>query len=296
MVSAKIIADSICLSEEFRVTTMEVTMHRFVLAEFNTHRVFSRNSASSRAIPIKKRIASVLEQPAMPVWWGKNQAGMQAREELQGQDRVNAVNVWLQARDAMVDFARQLDEAGLHKQLTNRLLEPWLYTTVVVTSTEWENFFKQRCHPDAQPEMMMPAKEMQFAYNHSTPKLLLMDDWHMPYVTDAELSQYGQVACLKASVARCARVSTLHHDGTRNIQKDFELYEKLRNHRPPHASPFEHVCTPLALHDVEHAPGNLDGWIQLRHIVMPPNRKNAVAWRDWSEYKPLEDPELGGLL
>src|ERR1035437_4854050 len=164
---AKIICDSIS-PEGVRLTTMEVKIHRFVLAEMNTHRVFSRNSASSRAIPVKKLLERVKNDPAMPVFWGKNQAGMGAVEELDPDTKQMVLNVWLVARDQMVSAVEKLQNLGLHKQLTNRLLEPWLWHTAIISSTEWTNFFGQRCalnpetgQPYAQPEMHFAAMAMQ---------------------------------------------------------------------------------------------------------------------------------------
>ena len=148
--SAKVLADSIS-PDGVRLTTMEVTFPRIVLAEFNTHRMFSRNSASSRAIPVEKMIQRVLDDPFSPVWWGKNQSGMQAAEELSGEALRLARQHWLDARDFAISCVRlfQAPEISLHKQIANRLLEPFLWHTVVVTATEWENFFALRCHKDA---------------------------------------------------------------------------------------------------------------------------------------------------
>src|ERR1035437_8630552 len=164
---AKIICDSIS-PEGVRLTTMEVKIHRFVLAEMNTHRVFSRNSASSRAIPVKKIIERVKTDPAMPVFWGKNQAGMGAAVELDYTEKNIAEFLWLQARDRSVKDVEDLQKLGLHKQLTNRLLEPWLWHIAIISSTEWTNFFGQRCainpetgQPYAQPEMHAVAMAMQ---------------------------------------------------------------------------------------------------------------------------------------
>jgi thymidylate synthase ThyX len=86
MISAKIIADSISESEYGdRITTFELEYPRFIHGELMTHRLFSRNAASSRAIPINKMMDQVLTAPAMPVEWGLNKSGMQAEEMLKGQ-------------------------------------------------------------------------------------------------------------------------------------------------------------------------------------------------------------------
>ena len=267
---AKIICDSISPNGD-RCTTMEVKLHRFVLAELNTHRVFSRNSASSRAIPVMKILERVNHDPAMPVWWGKNQAGMSAKEELSLADSITAQQIWLEARDNAVKAASALTVLGLHKQITNRLLEPWMWHHAIITSTEWTNFFSQRCHPDAQPEMNAAAMAMQLAYFQSTPKLIEYNQWHLPYITDEDWRQiqasdqapHAWRELKRISVARCARVSYLTHDGVRDIAKDLDLYDKLANAAPMHASPFEHVATPR--HDNWSQRGNLKGWDQFRH-------------------------------
>ena len=258
--SARVVADSIA-PRGARVVTIEAKFHRFVLSEFNTHRVFSRNSASSRAIPISKQLAKVREDPAMPIEWGSNQKGMQAGESLQGEDLELAKKVWLDARDAAITATEELERIGLHKQVSNRLLEPFMWHVAIVTSTEWENFFNQRCSPLAQPEIRACAEAMQAAMEASTPTPLDYGSWHTPYVT-AEDNLSGEEA-LKVSAARCARVSYLTQDGVRDISKDIELYERLIGARPMHASPLEHVARPQRID--EEAAGNLRGWRQLRH-------------------------------
>ncbi|TXH47706.1 MAG: hypothetical protein E6Q97_26575 [Desulfurellales bacterium] len=263
--SAKVIADSIS-TLGIRLTTLEVVMHRFVLAEFNTHRVFSRNSASSRAIPIEKRVKSVLQHCAYPVEWGANQPGMQAEKQLARSDAEKAAGVWTQASIAMASYALQLAQLGVHKQLANRLVEPFLWHTVVVTSTDWENFFMQRCSPLAQPEIRCAAEAMREALSYSEPRHLSEEEWHLPYVQPEEYLTMDFADTKRLSVARCARVSYLTHDGRRDLVADYKLYDRLLCAEPPHASPFEHVARPLTDNDdVRH--GNFRGWIQLRHEV-----------------------------
>lgn len=263
MITAKIICDSVSPNGT-RLTTIELNMHRFILAEFNTHRVFSRNSASSRAIPIEKRIKQVLEDPALPIEWGKNQKGMQAQEFLSERDRDIAHRSWLCASINAIRVVEHLSAIGLHKQVANRLLEPFLWHKVIVTSTEWENFFEQRCSPFAQPEMRILAEAMRFEYyTNNYPILAPYGSWHMPYINSDDIDNYGINECKKASVARCARVSYMTQDNEVNINKDIELYNRL--HTSGHMSPFEHVATPEAAGwDVK---GNFKGWKQLRHEV-----------------------------
>lgn len=266
MISAKVVADSISPAGK-RLTTMEVVMPRMVLAEFNTHRAFSRNSASSRAIPVEKMIQRVMEDPFVPLYWGKNQKGMQADEELDSRVQNDARMCWLQARDKAIEQANLLLFLGVHKQITNRLLEPFLWHTVIVTATEWSNFFSQRCHPDAMPEMRLTAEAMMAAYMQSQPKAVAHGQWHLPYVTHGQIGVpepsaevlYNLEDAKKVSVARCARVSYLQHDGVRDWKKDIELYERLVNGM--HWSPFEHVATPMLTHPKQ---SNFRGWHQLR--------------------------------
>jgi len=263
--SARVIMDS-TTPDGHRLTTMEVRMHRFVLAEFNTHRAFSRNAASSRAIPIHKRVKSVIEDPAMPVEWGINEKGMQASLVADPDTEREALDIWNKARGSMLSYAIQLDRLGIHKQLVNRLLEPWAWVTDVVSSTEWVNFFKQRCtrySPLAQPEMRAAADEMIEAYQSSTPiKTGDSEYWHCPYIQPEEVGQMTMIDCIKVSVARCARVSYLTHGGKRDPAEDLTLYNRLVTAQPMHSSPLEHVASPCAGHW-----GNFTGWLQWRQVV-----------------------------
>ena len=262
--NATIIADSVSPAG-IRLTTVEVTLHRFVLAELNTHRVFSRNSASSRAIPVRKQVARVVEDPALPVEFGSNQRGMQAGEPLEGAAADAALAAWLQARDQAVAAVQQLDALGVHKQVTNRLLEPFMWHTVIITATEWDGFWEQRCSPLAQPEIRVAAEAMRTAHDASTPDQVGPDEWHTPYLREEDGDLDSETA-KQVSAARCARVSYLTHDGQRDIAKDLELYERLVTARPPHWSPLEHVATPAE--PGTRPPGNLRGWAQLRHMAV----------------------------
>lgn len=255
--SARVLLDSIS-EAGIRLTTLEVTFPRFVLAEFNTHRVLSKNSASSRAVPTSKFIQRVEEEPVIPVEWGRNQKGMSASEQLSDEDKVEAERAWLDARDCAVEQVQKLQHLGVHKQVANRLLEPFLWHTVIITGTEWENFFELRCSPNAQPEIREAALRMRDAMNESTPTLVRQGEWHMPLIQPDERS-LDLETLKRISVARCARVSYLTHEGKREIEKDLELYERLKHDR--HLSPFEHVAMP-ASDGAFHA--NFRGWIQMR--------------------------------
>ena len=252
--ACRIVADSISAAGK-RITTLEVTYPRFVHAELLTHRMLSRNSSSSRAIPVAKLMEQVTEDPAMPVYWGKNQRGMQAAEELTGYDRILAKQEWMLARDRAVEAAEVLVTLGLHKQIVNRLLEPWMYITVLVTATEWANFFKLRCHRDAQPEIRKIAEMMRDAVEDSSPHLLPTGHWHLPF-NDIEDEDDAKMVC----VARCARVSYMTHDGQHDPARDILLAAQLAE--SGHWSPFEHVAQALSSPDERCA--NFYGWRQLR--------------------------------
>jgi thymidylate synthase ThyX len=262
--SARILLDSVSPAG-IRLTTMEVRYPRFIHSEQMTHRVFSRNAASSRAIPIKKMIDAVRQDPAMPIWWGRNQTGMQANAEIDDAARSVAETEWRRALDDALAHAERLSSSdiNLHKQLVNRILEPFAWITVIITATEWSNFFTLRTHEDAQPELKHIADMMLHAYRASTPRQLGIGDWHTPLILADEEAALSLEDRLKISVARAARVSYLTHDGSRDYAKDLELYERLLGGGSSgHWSPFEHVATPLA--DRSSWSGNFRGWEQYR--------------------------------
>lgn len=265
--TAKVIADSISPHGE-RLTTVEARCHRMILAELNTHRKFSRNSASSRAIPFKKQLERVLTDPAIPISFPAEQAGMRGGEELDEVKLAQAKLTWLDARDMAVRNAQNLADLGVHKSVVNRLLEPFMWHQVIISSTEWENFFRQRCSPLAQPEMEALANAIYLAMVASKPVRVEYGHWHMPYLTQPDIDQcVGRgIDPRFVSVARCARVSYLTHDGERDPEKDLDLYSKLVGAEPPHASPLEHVATPEF--NSQAVLGNFDGWSQLRHAVI----------------------------
>ena len=278
--SAKVIADSISPDGK-RLTSLQVESHRFVLAEFNTHRAFSRNSASSRAIPYRKMRSKALEQTAFPVVWPAEQKGMQGGEELDNQIQQQAREIWELGMMSAVNKADQLHSLGVHKSVINRLLEPFIPHTLLITATEWQGFFDQRCHPDAQPEIRVAAEAMQKAIQESEPAELDYTEWHMPYITpqdwfevdnrfDPEFVDWfnldGPIGVLKAiSAARSARVSYLTQENTRDIMEDVKLFFRLRDHVPAHASPFEHVATPKGISSTYTS--NFVGWIQYRSML-----------------------------
>jgi thymidylate synthase ThyX len=261
MIYAKIIADSVTGTGD-RLTTMEVQMHRFVLSEFNTHRMFSRNSSSSRAIPIKKQIERVKKDPAFPVAWGINQAGMQAERNLSISRSKKAQRAWKKASRRAIKSAKLLDDFGVHKQIANRVLEPFMWHTVIVSSTDWEGFFEQRCNRLAQPEIREVALVMQLAYRNSVPDFITTGEYHLPYLQPEEYRLDDSLK-IKACIARCARVSYLTHNNEKSLLKDIQLFEKLVTADPPHWSPMEHVATPIT--PELDGSGNFSGFAQIRH-------------------------------
>lgn len=257
-ISAKIVAHS---KTDFApdIYTVAVRYPRIIHAEAKTHRVLTidgeeyefiqdvslmddrdlnRNASSSRAVPIDTIIAQVLDDPAMPVAWGRNQSGMQAGAEIDDPDA--AVREWLRARDSAVEHARALAKLGLHKQIVNRVLEPFSHISVIITATEWTNFFDLRCHPAADPTMRAVAEAIAAAMQSSEATKLDHGDWHLPYITTEERASVKDMEFLAMmSAARCARVSYLNHDGTRpNVERDIKLAQLLRDES--HMSPFEH--------------------------------------------------------
>ncbi len=250
-----------------RMTTWVCQYPRFVHAEMMTHKILNKNSASSRAIPVAKLLEQVKNDPALPLWWGKNQAGMQAREELTGAALNLAKIHWETARDEMVWAVERLMDLGLHKQLANRLLEPWMFITIILTGTEYENFFRLRAHPDAQPEIAWVATEMKRQYEETEPTRISSASWHLPFITGEDYASELAVEQLQLiSAARCARVSYLTHDGRKDFADDIALAEKLMS--SGHWSPFEHIAQAQP-EGTTNWSGNLKGFTQLRSLLDP---------------------------
>ncbi len=264
------------------VTTMVVTMPRFIIAQFNTHRVFSRNSASSRAIPTRRLIQRVLDYPYIPIKWGQNQAGMQSGEELPEGVQASCVDEWLELRNSAVATAERLMSMGVHKEHVNRCLEPWMWTTVIVTATEWDGFFEQRLSPHAQPEMRKVAQLMHDAMYPADEAWYLepvLSAWHVPRggtVLNHTFHDKDVLDELLVEVARAARVSYTKHAVEFSKEDDLNLVKKLRD--GGHWSPFEHVAMPC-----HQAQGNLRGWVQLRAYFDKDHRDHHLT-RGWSKY------------
>lgn len=318
-ITARIVANSIA-EDSPTLATMLLRYPRCIHAEFMTHRAFSRNAASSRAIPVEKMIKDVLDDPFVPLVWGKNLKGMQGGEDCSETVMFRTVTevptgrsfcreyfsreeAWLKARDNAVEMALGYAEAGYHKQIVNRLLEPFAHITVVVTSTQWSNFFALRQHPDAEPHIHRLANRMSEAMGASTPTLLKSGEWHLPFVkkgywtvsgydpqaydqyvdTGARRVQVETVDLLKLSVARCASTSYKTADGFyMTLERAIALHDKLVGSNPLHASPCEHQAqvdagqvwfqecgrTPQWAWENPTLGGNLGpGWVQYRKLI-----------------------------
>lgn len=274
--SAKVIADSSFSNS--RLITLEIELHRFILPEFNTHRSISRNFQSSRAVPVKQMIEQVRNNPAMPVHWGMNQPGMVADSEVQGFTKQQSIKRWKWAAKQAAECAEALNEAGVHKQVVNRLLEPFMWTKGIVTATidDWQAFLKLRLHKDAQPEIKALAYEIGQAIINSSSAELSDGDWHMPYFGDG----YWLEGCgiplkdaLMISSSCCGQVSYRKLD--ESLDKAKKIYGMLNlpengNYKedPPHFSPTEHQAR--ARNGDFEMSGNFhseDSWLQYRKIL-----------------------------
>lgn len=277
-IKAKIICDSLNPKyPDCRLTTFVCTYPRIILAELNTHRMCSKSTASSRAIPIRKQIEKVKLRPFIPSWIGANQSGMQAQKEVDLETQDQFKQNWLMLSGSACIVAGHLDDIGIHKQISNRLLEPWGYVTSIITATDWSNFFALRAHPNAQPEFMVLAYRMLEAYLESEP--LVRED-HIPFGDQMEpglsLEDKRMVAC-----ARCARISYETHDGKRDHEEDLRLAKRLI--ADGHMSPFEHVARANPHSDCYT--GNFRGWIQERKKIQGENR-NSVNLQKIMDNKP----------
>jgi thymidylate synthase ThyX len=290
--SVRVVADSIS-HQGVRLTSLLCVFPRIILAEVNTHRMISKNSASSRAIPIPKMIAMAQETPYVPTVWGRNQKGMQAAENLSEAESVKARDGWLRARDSAVDHAKALLDLDVHKQLANRLLEPFMWHTALLTATEWSNMFHLRnngaAHPDFQAVMAIAESTMAA----STPRIRDDRAWHLPFIDpldpmyDGPWPTAGVPHIAKISTARCARTSYLTQDGQRDISEDEKLHDRLL--APGHLSPFEHPARPMSIQEMNYyrrkgdgahvVPflGNFKGWVQYRKVI--PGEEDILAHR-----------------
>jgi hypothetical protein len=284
--------------------TMRLRYPRFIHAEELTHRILntspeqietwsipdglmydrdlSRNASSSRAIPVSRLVEDIRMDPAEPLFWGKNKTGMQAAEEMDNGAKQLAQAIWRRNREDCIRDALELSVIGAHKQLVNRLVENHGHINVVVTATNWSNFFALRRHAAAMPEIRHLADLIWESQQASTPRVLDLSDWHLPFISQDDMLEVAGSAMwptlIKLSVARCARVSYLTHEGRKPvIQEDLALYERLAGSVPLHASPAEHQARPDYWSEPEgvghrgwarpHQHGNLTGWVQFRKTL-----------------------------
>ena len=268
--------------------------------ELMTHRMFSRNAASSRAIPVEKMLEQIRTAPASPVHWGANQSGMQAEEESNAfvtitdyfeadmptdglyeefSVALDPEDAWLFAASEACKIAKAFSDAGYHKQIVNRLLEPFQIMKTVVTATEWNNFWYLRAHKDAQPEIQELAVTMKECYELSEPIVLKGGDWHTPYYKTGYWVPNSEdllADALAISSSCCAQVSFRALDDS--LDKAKRIYDRLVSSKPVHASPFEHQATPMS-GDVWDAgtthkdaygelwSGNFKNWVQHRQVI-----------------------------
>jgi len=260
--------------------TFQLRYWRAVHAEFLTHRVFSRNASSSRAIPTAKLLEEVRTNAARPVHWGANIPGMQQRDETDALvadpmtgELLTREEAWERAASMAAGWAESFANAGYHKAIVNRGLEPYSRISVVCTATEWENWYELRDHEDAQPDIQDLAHTMITAYEASTPRVVKYKgsgsdarNWHLPYISLEERIKFPVADLLAMSAARCARVSYLTHDKQNPTRDaDISLYERLVLSKPLHASPLEHQAFAA---DVNGSCRNFTGgWFQHRDIL-----------------------------
>lgn len=257
----EVIADSLAPCGK-RLTTITATYPRFIHSEIMTHRDRARNAASSRAIPWPKMMAAIQNSPVIPIRWGSEQKGMQAGGEIDDTDR--AEEIWLNARDKMVQAAQALAELGVHKSIVNRLTEPWMWITVVMSATEWANFFRLRCHPDAEIHFQELAWMIREALEASSPVEKEAGTIHAPFIQPEELATYDPTLIAEISTARCARISYLTHEGTCDAEKDLQLFGRLcQGSGFGHWSPHEHVAFASKF---KERSGPFIGWEQFRKM------------------------------
>lgn len=244
--------------------TVRAKYPRLIHPEMLTHRDFSRNAGSSRATPFETMVNLIKADPAMPVHWGAEQSGMQAGDEIA--DTEDAKHRWLAALDDALWHAKLMHDLGVHKQVVNRMIEPFMHIDVLITSTNFDNFFALRAHEDAQPEIQAVAIAMRDAIEDSTPQDVSDNKgWHTPFV-DLNKPNLSINDGLNISTACCASVSFMTVDGKlMTLDRATKIYNKLAGSDPIHASPFEHVAHPSP----EGGPGcrNFTKWTQRRHYI-----------------------------
>ncbi len=269
MIEAKILCDSIS-PIGYRLITWYLKYPRFIHAELLRHRMFSHSVMSSRAVKTERMIEKVMTEPVIPCHWGMNQKGMSAEKEIDDTDKINAQIRWLEARDNAVKSAEHFLKIGVHKQLCNRILEPFLHIEEVMSGTDYGNFFNLRVHKAAQPEFQELAKEMLIAYNSHTPTKLGYGKWHLPCIEEKHLNLTLSEK-IAVSFARVARSSYANFDGDDSVEKDIALHDRLISMR--HLSPAEHQAYTLTNQEIIYADtGNYNGYMQYRKTLTHENQ------------------------
>lgn len=267
-----------------RLSTILMYYPHVIHNELMTHRVFSRNAASSRAIPIKKMIQLVIDDPYIPPKWYKNQPGTQGTIEMDGDELRLAKLLYRESMMWAIMHAEKLDKLGAHKQIVNRILNPYMHILVLVSSTQWSNFLHVRDHKDAEPSMQLLGAAVRECLNGSLPRLLQPGEWHLPLTDGQPRTLAEQESYLKISVARCASVSHKTVEGfDMTPDRATALHDRLVGGDPMHASPTEHQARvdqwisdgkgPYGEWRPGHAlnshlSGNLaPGWVQYRQTI-----------------------------
>jgi hypothetical protein len=320
--SAKVILNSVA-PNGVKLISVEVRFWRSILAELNTHRNTAKNAASSRAIPFYRQskepevadpwiitdtpyyppvpnctYSYIKDDPFIPEFIGAEQKSMQSGDELEGEDRKKAISLIHEMREFNLQKCKEMYDLGVHKSIINRYVEPWMYTTVLITATEWKNLFRLRIHPSAEKHFCQMATMIRDALRYSTSTYVEYGQWHLPYVHSdeyAEIDKFasglshrdmasaqltpGDTGIVKCAIssARCARLSYLTQDGRRDLEEDWKLFNRLINPTTPtgdpddaiHASPTEHVGRPL--HTAKDTSGPFRGWGQFRKLFANEN-------------------------
>lgn len=242
-----VVVDSIEYVGEEEVFDISVSSdyHNFLANGITVHNCFSRNASSSRAVPVERTIQNILNDPWVPSDVYKNCKGMQGKDIVNEDDYDIFCEEWQDAAFKAIEVAHKMIDNGFHKQHINRILEPFTKIKVIVTATEWSNFFDLRLSPDADPEIQHLAKAIKMAMDAVSNTYVYINAHGgrtLPYVNFDEMDAIDDLRILTLiSAARCARVSYLNHDGSKpDILKDLTLAKRLID--SGHMTPFEHQC------------------------------------------------------
>ena len=250
----KVLLDSVNPYTNVRLTTLHCVYPQFIHQQVLTHRMFSRNSSSLRAISFDRADS---EFDTVYPTWTLEKKGMQGplvedfKTKLMADCIVDEMDNFVSSRCA------RLEELGIHHQDINNYLRPFQNIHTVITATDFENFFQQRLHESTKPDMQRLAQLIYDALEESKPEETI---WHTPLISDLLESTYTNKQLELISAARLARISYFKWQD--DPQKDLELAKKLIENN--HPSPFEHIA--FAQQDNEYY-GNFKSWKQLRHIL-----------------------------